>query len=82
MQILKIFSIFILLVTNLQSQFVNAKITINKDRLQKSINNELDNFEINLENLKVALVITATSNFLNLSLILCSTNGLTPLHFP
>tara|TARA_B100000953_G_C17967248_1_gene404992 strand:- start:183 stop:980 length:798 start_codon:yes stop_codon:yes gene_type:complete len=32
------------------AQFTEAKITLNKDRLQKSINNELDNFETTIQN--------------------------------
>ena len=50
MLIIKIISLFLILITNLKSQFVDVKITINDDRLQQSINNELDNFESNLEN--------------------------------
>ena len=44
-------SIPIFLITiNLYAQFTEAKITLNKDRLQKSINNELDNFETTIQN--------------------------------
>ena len=50
MLIIKIITLFLILITNLKSQFVDVKITINDDRLQQSINNELDNFESNLEN--------------------------------
>ena len=50
MLIIKIITLFLILITNLKSQFVDVNITINDDRLQQSINNELDNFESNLEN--------------------------------
>ena len=44
-------SIPIFLITiNLFSQFTEVKISLNKDRLQKSINNELDHFETTIQN--------------------------------
>jgi len=44
-------SIPIFLITiNLFAQFTEVKISLNKDRLQKSINNELDHFETTIQN--------------------------------
>ncbi|MAV58377.1 MAG: hypothetical protein CMG07_00295, partial [Candidatus Marinimicrobia bacterium] len=46
----KVITIFLLFIADLRSQFVDVKITLNDERLQQSINNELDNFESNIKN--------------------------------
>jgi len=50
MKIKQIFISFFFISINIFAQFSDAEITLNKDRLQQSINNELDNFEISIQN--------------------------------
>ena len=50
MKIKQIFISFFFISINIFAQFSDAQITLNKDRLQQSITNELDNFEISLTN--------------------------------
>ena len=50
MNYIKIFISFLTITSYIFSQFTEVKINLNKDRLQKSINNELDNFETTIEN--------------------------------
>ena len=50
MNYIKIFISLLTITSYIFSQFTEVKINLNKDRLQKSINNELDNFETTIEN--------------------------------
>lgn len=50
MNYIKIFISLLIITSYIFSQFTDVKINLNKDRLQKSINNELDNFETTIEN--------------------------------
>ena len=50
MNYIKIFVSLLTITSYIFSQFAEVKINLNKDRLQKSINNELDNFETIIEN--------------------------------
>ena len=50
MNYIKIFISLLTITSYIFSQFTDVKINLNKDRLQKSINNELDNFETTIEN--------------------------------
>ena len=50
MNYIKIFIPLLTITSYIFSQFADVKINLNKDRLQKSINNELDNFETTIEN--------------------------------
>ena len=50
MNYIKIFIPLLTITSYIFSQFTEVKINLNKDRLQKSINNELDNFETTIEN--------------------------------
>ncbi len=50
MNYIKIFISLLIITSYIFSQFADVKINLNKDRLQKSINNELDNFETTIEN--------------------------------
>ena len=50
MNYIKIFISLLTITSYIFSQFNEVKINLNKDRLQKSINNELDNFETTIEN--------------------------------
>ena len=50
MNYIKIFISLLTITSYIFSQFAEVKINLNKDRLQKSINNELDNFETIIEN--------------------------------
>ena len=45
-----IFISFFFINVNIFAQFTEAKINLNKDRLQQSITNELDNFEVSIQN--------------------------------
>ena len=50
MNYIKIFISLLTITSYIFSQFTEVKINLNKDRLQKSINNELNNFETTIEN--------------------------------
>ena len=50
MNYIKIFISLLTITSYIFSQFTEVKINLNTDRLQKSINNELDNFETTIEN--------------------------------
>ena len=50
MKYTNLFIFIFILYSNINAQFVNVDITSNKDRLQKSLTNELNEFENNLKN--------------------------------